>query len=464
MTCQYHARNNAIWRCTKCNQDLCDVCIPGGEANFKRGQPRCPVCTTSLDHLGDGKTKEPFWRMPSQFFRYAASPTLLIAAALAGIFSGMFFLFYLIFQIVLVRYGLMVITRLSEGNWQHPSLSDAIRGDISLFYKQLFILFMMIVVPLLLVQVSPMLGYSLAFLGFLAVPASTMILALTQSVGSALNPAAWIRLMWTIGWPYIVLWLAWGAVTSAPDLIASLNVEHQVAAGIISFAAGFSTFYCGVVGFAMMGYLLYEHAEKLNIQSTLPRGKDLPPAEYSRREALGVSHIYAQLGRIDEARKAVSRALNESPADIALNERQFLLLKLTPKKESFLRFSEDYLRLLTANDKTDMAITAYLDIRQHHPQYTPTAPDIRTLLARGLSARQKWREAKPLLVNLHSQHPNFAELGSAYVLLARVYLESTGGAENAGKILNFLGKKFPQVLQEEDGAEVLQLYRSLSVG
>lgn len=464
MSCQYHGRNNAIWRCKQCNQDLCDVCIPGGEANFKRGHPRCPVCSTSLDHLGDGTEKEPFWRMPGKLFGYAASPALLATAVLAGIFSDMFFLASLFFNVVLIRYGLMVITRLAEGNWQHPSLADAISGDISLFYKQLLVLFTLMIGPLVLAQFSPIIGYTLMFLGIVAIPASTMVLALTESVSTALNPATWLRLMWTIGWPYIVLWLAWTAVTSAPEVLASFDIENEIAAGGLAFATRFSSFYCGIVGSAMMGYLLYEHADKLDIRSTLPRGKDLSADEYSRREALGVSHIYAQLGRIDEAKEAVSRALAQSPADIALHERKFLLLKLQPQKESFIRYSDEYLRLLTANNKTDMAIRAYLDIRHHHPQYTPATPDIRTQLARGLSARQKWREAKVLLVNLHSQHPKFAELGSAYVLLARAYLESAGNAESAGKILNFLSKKFPEVLKQEDGEEVIQLYRSLSAG
>lgn len=466
MPCQYHGRNNATWHCQKCAQDLCATCIPGGEENFKRGHPRCPMCVTSLTYLGDGEKKEPFWRISARFFHYAASPTLLIMATLAGALSGTLFLFGLFFNVVLIRYGLMVIERLSHGDWQQPEIGDAMGGDLALFFKQIGVLIVMFAVPTILIGFSQILGYALLFLAVLGIPASIMTLAMTESARAALNPAYWLRLMWTIGWPYLVLWLAWTSVTSAPSVASALFAEGAATAAL-NFIGGFLGFYCGVVGFAMMGYLLYEHAEKLGIGTSGERGKDLPPAEYARREALGRSHIYAQLGRIDEAKKVINDALEYAQVDIALHERKFMLLKLQPQAERFLSFSADYLRLLCANQNHDMAVTAYLDINQSNPQFIPAEPDTRMQIAKGLVARQKWREAKMLLVNLHSQHPRYSELGEAYVLLTRVYLESTGSndginTDNAGKILGFLRKNFPRVLEQPEGAEVMQLYRSLT--
>lgn len=461
MPCQYHTRNNAAWHCQPCGQELCTVCIPGGEENFKRGHPRCPLCVTPLTYLGDGQQKEPFWRISTRFFRYAASPTLLIMAVLAGALSSTLFLFGLFFNVVLVRYGLMVIERLSHGDWQHPEIGDAISGDLTLFFKQIGVLIVMFAVPMALIAFIPIVGYMLLFLALLGVPASIMTLAMTESATSALNPAYWLRLMWTIGWPYLVLWLAWTSVSSAPSF-ASAMIANGAATSALNFIGGFLGFYCGVVGFAMMGYLLYEHADKLDIGSSGPRGKDLPADEFSRREALGSSHIYAQLGRIDEAKKVINDALNAAPAEISLNERKFMLLKLQPQSERFVSFSADYLRLLCTNQKTEMAVSAYLDICQSNPQFIPAEPDTRMQLAQGLAARQKWREAKLLLVNLHSQHPGYAGLGEAYVLLARVYLESTNNSDNAGKILGFLRKNFPNVLEQPEGLEVTQLYSSLT--
>lgn len=461
MSCQYHTQNNAIWQCSQCAQELCGVCIPGGEENFKRGHPRCPLCVTSLTYLGNGEQKEPFWRISTRFFRYAGSPTLLIMAALAGALSNMLFIIALFFNVVIVRYGLMVIERLSHGDWQQPKIGDAISGDLTLFFKQIGVLAVMFAVPALMIGISPILGYGLLFLAVLGVPASIMTLAMTESALSALNPACWLRLMWTIGWPYLVLWLAWTSVISAPS-IASTFLADATATAALDFISGFLGFYCSVVGFAMMGYLLYEHAEKLGIGTSGARGKDLPPIEFSQREALGVSHIYAQNGRIDEAKKVVENALNSAPADIALHERKFMLLKLQPQAPRFLSFAADYLRLLCANQKTGMAVAAYLDICQSNPQFIPAEPAVRMQLAKGLAARQKWREAKILLVNLHSQHPRYEELGEAYVLLARVYLESTNNADSAGKILGFLRKNFPNVLEQPEGQEVTQLYSSLS--
>ncbi|MDF1781821.1 MAG: hypothetical protein P1U67_11030 [Alcanivoracaceae bacterium] len=398
--------------------------------------------------------------MSGRLFGYAASPALLAMAVLAGALSSTLFIFALFFNVVLVRYGLTVIEHLSRGEWQRPSLSDAMTGDISLFIKQVLILIVMYAVPIGLVAISPLLGYSLFFLALLGTPASIMTLALTESMISALNPAYWLKLMWVIGWPYLVLWFALTSVTSAPGLITTF-VADGAAASALDFISGTLTFYCGVVGFAMMGYLLYEHADKLGIGGTGPRGKDLAPAEYERREALGLSHIYAQIGRIDDATKVVERALHSGSADAALHERKFMLLKLNPQSERFIGYTDEYLRFLVAGGRVEMAVSAYLDVRQTNPKYKPSSPDIRMALARGLAARQKWREAKVLLVNLHSQHPDFEGLGDAYLLLARVYLEYSDSAEKAGKVLGFLQKNFSELLGSDEGIEVMSLYRRL---
>lgn len=452
MHCRYHNRHDAAWHCDHCQLALCTTCIPGGETNFRPGQPHCPTCLKSLRWHGVKSDKPPFWQAAPQLFRYPAKPALLTMALFAGLAYGSFFLLELIVLVIAVRYGLQIIASMAEGRDKPPPLANAISGDISPFFRQMGALVIMLAAPLLLYLVSPAVSMAAQVLVAIAVPANIMLLAVTGSLRSSLNPFSWLRMIWAIGAPYILLWFALVSVQSAPHLLQYLGMPVQGIAGTI---VGFINFYSWMVCFAMMGYLLQEQGDKFDFGFARARGKDLPLDEFARRSALGSSHIYAQQGNIADALKVINQALASWPADAALNERKYRLLRLKPDSKTLPLFAEEYMRLQLAMKNPGAAVATFLDMRSLQPAFLPEAPDTRLALATQLFERGRWKDAAALLVNLHSSHPQFSSLAEAYLLLARIYLEGFGRRDNAEKVIGFLRQRFPASLQSEEGMRLL---------
>lgn len=462
--CRYHAERAALWDCPGCEASYCGDCIPGGEENFGHGEPRCPLCLKALAFLGQGVEAEPFWRRSRDIFGYGLRTGPLVGALLAGLVTAMSpgliqGLLALMVDIVVIKYGLMATVKVASGDWQPPSLWEAVEGDLTLFFKQLGLILAILLVPGLVVAAgAKMLGGLFFFLALLAVPAGIMILAMSESLREALNPLTQLKLIVTVGWPYLLLWFALMAVISAPDLAAWL-LSDTPAEDIGVFLVGALAFYSTVVAYALMGYLLFQHADDLGIAGYQERGRSLPADLYPRRQGLGLSHVYAREGRMDDALAAVERGLSEGAADPALHERKHRLLKAMKKDKSLIRHAHEYCSLLVRAGNPGSATSVVEDVWRVQPDFRPQDPAVALAVAEVFYQQGKMRQAKKLLVNLHRDHPGFDGLGTAYLLLARIYLEGFDNRDNALRLLRFLKQKRPASLTSREGKDLLGLIR-----
>lgn len=463
--CRYHSERPALWDCPGCAAAYCSECIPGGEENFNRGEPRCPLCLKELGFLGEGVEAEPFWRRSGELFGYGLRTGPLIGAVIAGLVMAMSpgfiqALLTLAVNVVLLKFGLMVTVRLASGDWEPPSLWQAVEGDLTLFFKQLALIIGILLLPILVMAAgAPLLGGLFLFLALLAVPAGIMILATSESLMQAMNPLAQLKLIVTIGWPYLLLWFALTAVISAPDLAAWLFMDTALEE-IGVFIIGALAFYSTVVAYALMGYLLFQHAGALGIAGYQERGRSLPVDRYQRQTGLGLSHVYAREGRMDDALGAVERGLAAQPLDPALHERKHRLLKSMQAEKRLVRHSEEYCGLLVRAGNPGSATAVLEDTWRRQPDFRLPDPVAALAIAEVFYQHGKLRQAKKLLVNLHRDHPDFAELGRAYLLLARIYLEEFDNRDNAVRILKFLKKNRPVAFRSEEARQLLELVRS----
>lgn len=462
--CRYHAERPATWDCPGCEASYCSECIPGGEENFQRGEPRCPLCLKELDFLGEGVEAEPFWRRSREIFGYGLRAGPLVGAVLAGMITVMSpgviqGLLSLVVDIVVMKFGLMVTVKLAGGDWEPPSLWEAIEGDLTLFFKQLGVVVGILLLPALVVAAgAKVLGGLFFFLALLAVPAGIMILALSESLTQALNPLNQLKLITTVGWPYLLLWFALTAVISAPDLAAWAFVDTTLEeAGL--FVIGALAFYSTVVAYALMGYLLFQHADALGIAGYQERGRSLSMEKYQQRAGLGLSHIYAREGRMEEALGAVERGLGAQPLDPALHERKHRLLKSMKAVKPLVRHSQEYCNLLANAGNPGSATAVLEDTWRFQKDFRLQNPAAALAIAGVFYQQGKFRQAKKLLVNLHRDHPDFDELGRAYLLLARIYMEGFDNRDNAVRILKFLQQKRPLAIQSDEGRRLLDLVR-----
>ncbi len=125
----------------------------------------------------------------------------LILALLTG-------LLLLFLSLMLTVYALFVIAAVAADEWQPPSPLD-VMSEGGLLLKQIALMVVLFVGPVLLMPSSMVLGMGLLALAALVLPAALMILAVSHSLGAALNPLRWLQLIVTVGVSYLLLWLYW---------------------------------------------------------------------------------------------------------------------------------------------------------------------------------------------------------------------------------------------------------------
>lgn len=459
--CGYHSRKPASWVCEGCNKPYCTQCVPGGEANFAAGQPRCPLCSQRLEWRGDGQPGLPFWKRSKDILRYPVQlPALWLVllfgganAAIGGLPTLLLFLFV---AMLLSVYSLLVIADVAGDKWTPPSPMDAI-SEGGLLVRQIGVMLVLFVGPALLAGASMVLTLGLLALATLIMPAVLMILAVSRSLRSALNPLRWLQLIVTVGGSYLLLWLAVMAVSAAPAML-----ESGDASAPLVFVGGVFSAYTTLVAAAMMGALLNEKARELGLAADEDRGLSLSADDYEVAESLGIAHIYAQEGRLEDALRLINRGLGTAPMHQELNWRRLRLLRLLGKEKPWKEHLMRFIRAQHSMGNQGTAVQIWLEaLQQESWMRLEEDPALSVSLARSLHERGRVPEARRLLVNMHKWSPGFSGLAEAYLLLAHLYLEE-GDAGTAGKLLGFVKRQSPGTLESDEGTQVLSLFHRLS--
>ena len=464
LECRYHHGRGASWHCPDCSADYCMRCIPGGEGNFRPGEPRCPLCAASLEWRGKGEAPEPFWRRGADFLRYAVQPPLLALALLTGFFEAQYgflsdMLALFLYALVLC-YGLLIVTALARDDWAPPTLREAMHQG-GLLVRLIVLVIAIFALAGAMIAAAPIAGILLLTLVTIALPASIMLLASTGSLRRALNVLLWVRLMTTIGARYIVLWLALVTVSAAPELLVVLFPGAGERASF-HFMLGVVSVISTLVVFALMGYVLHERAEELGFLEQMPRGEALPREQFQRQQALGISNIYSREGRHAEARQTLEKALATAPHDRELNRQLHRVLRLMQADKALTRHADRFLEHLADQGQGALAADILRDTRTRVPDYVPSDPALRHRLAEALAAAGQWRETARLLVNLHRRAPAYPGLGDAYVLLARAFLEGLERIDDARRVIEFLRRKKPDSLATDSGERLVQLMQRVA--
>ena len=159
----------------------------------------------------------PFWQRIPRFFRYPLHLEPLLYMAVLSLATLLGFVLplpspldhlvvHLGVWLAFIRYAYKTLDQTAIGLLtpdQHRSFAD--EGRASLPYKQFAILMAMGFVLGLAQSMGGLVYGAVLIFVVLAFPASVMNLAITQSFWSRLNPLAAIRMMRTVGLPYLAL-------------------------------------------------------------------------------------------------------------------------------------------------------------------------------------------------------------------------------------------------------------------
>ena len=306
--CSYHYKTPATFECHACKRFYGDCCI-----RQQLIKHTCPLCHRQLTFLGAANTAPPFWEQMSNFFRYPlqAAPLGLLAIS-AAMFSlvepnVLGLVIVVVFACVLTKYAYSIIQASKDGQTRAPSIQSAFSSEnLNVFFKQLAVLVLasLAMIPVALTDSAILIFLASTIINML-IPASIIVLALTNEVLAAMNPAMLFSIVKAVGWRYILLCLFLFFLSQGPSIMVGMLTGSNLSIPVLVLIFGyFSLVMCRLLGYtvyqsqAELGFVSDENEIDCNLSED-----DL--ADMKASQSISTVEIYIKEGRYEDARNAL---------------------------------------------------------------------------------------------------------------------------------------------------------------
>lgn len=318
---------------------------------------------------------------------------------------------------------------------QHRSFAD--EGRASLPYKQFAILMAMGFVLGLAQSMGGLVYGAVLIFVVLAFPASVMNLAITQSFWSGLNPLAAIRMMRTVGLPYLAL-CAFLFLLLVSQQTLQMILFPRVPGWMIIPMMNLVAMYFTLIMFNMMGYVVFQHHHLLGLSvAASSQPKDAGDSSDAIGRLIGA-------GQIDEALELAYEAQRVAPDDVAAHDRYHKLLALAGRDDRLMSHARTYLSLLLRKGMDDEALTLFRAMREKEATVAPDRPGELLALAGAARRRREYSEALALVKGFDKRFPKHAEIPNVYLFVAQVLSENLRQDASARQLLAVLLARYPE--------------------
>lgn len=389
MKCKFHPTEAALNHCGVCNSHFCAPCsdesISQQQSRIGTGNHRCFICHTPMNTIS-GKTQiPPFWDRLPQIYRYPLSLDALITLIFIGIVSAFFSesgAVALIASAAIAAYSFTCLNQTANGNFEAPGLEAC----FSVSLKPLFFVLIIVVAALLsLILISDYLGlgFEILFLTFYlcVLPASLIVIAIEESLLSALDPSKLISVIKATGSSYFVMLLFILIMVASTYALTSFLINGEP--GFLNFfiSSTVSNYYWIVICH-IMGYLVYQNQSSLGYAYHLTQSQlAVRPQEQLDKAQL---EILIKSGEYDDAAK-LARQLASKPGAALWDWN--MACKLTciagPKNQVSDAFG-NYAAKLNELGSNDKLSEAYLFLLNHHPEFNTEEPTLILLTTKAL--------------------------------------------------------------------------------
>ncbi|HTN49713.1 MAG TPA: hypothetical protein VMK32_09800 [Burkholderiaceae bacterium] len=374
---------------------------------------------------------------------------LLVAAAFAILVAG-------------ARYGFKIIERSSKGYLapsDYPLTDEDLVGPYLPYkYVALNMVFGFVLGLLLALigghEVLSILLYGLFFVVLL--PAATMRLVMTGSLAGALNVPEMVQIIRKIGQPYAALC----AFVFFADMSRTYGLMFLGSAGGVSLKGGFGVGAALLVGLlsiafwyftyvicALIGYSMYQYADRLDISVVGPGEERLKSltGRHADVKARTRDMLIGQMvthGEIKEAIDLVNDDLRQRPNDLSLHARLHTLLIAENYGPRIEDHTEKYLGLLVKSENWREALDLTEEALARRADWSPRQPEFIAPMARAALQKGRPQLAGTLIRGFDRKHPNHPDTPQVYFIGAQLMAESARKPDEARRILNFLLQRF----------------------
>lgn len=391
----------------------------------------------------------PFWQRIPLFFRYPLhlEPLLYMAvlslATLIGFVlplpSPLDHLIVLLgVWLAFIRYAYKTLDQTAQGLLtpeQHRFYDAKERANLP--YKQ----FAIFVVSGFAIGFAGWLGnfaVGLALVFFvLAMPASIMILSITQSFWAGLNPLAAVGMMRVIGLPYLGL-CAFLFLLSSSQGVLQMELMPRVPEWLLMPSLNFVAMYFTLIMFNMMGYVVFQYHALLGVEVSAAA-----PAASGVVSAVDAIGQLIAAGEIDGALELAYEAQRTAPDDLVAHGRYHKLLLLAGREERALSHARTYLALLLQKGRGDQALDLYREMLERDASFAPEQPAQLLRLAEAARRRREYPQALALIKGFDKRFPRHPEIPAVYLFAASVLCENLRQDASARQILDALLTRYP---------------------
>lgn len=400
----------------------------------------------------------PFWNRLNAFFLFPFQPRPLIYAVFLSLCSLAAMLSVPIAVITVIgillataRYSFKVSAMASMGLLKAADFDDT-RSDpgwTHLPWKFLGVLFVHGLVIALLASANEGLGTLGRFVSALLVPATLMVLIQTCSLRSAISPAELMRAVAAVGMPYLLLCL----------FMLLLNIGMPIAWGLLlplapkGLIAPVMTFvgvYFAWVSASMVGYVMYQNHESLDIDLVKDPQAELAGARpggagdpLARERDAQVSDLIRQ-GQIREAYDLAYEWQRGNPENLPDQRRYHRVLLLSDKPDQLTWFTERYLQSLLKANKGQDALQVHESSLAKLPSLSLESAELTLTLAQLAWKNQNDKHALALLKGFDKRYPRDPAVPKAYELVARILHLGLGRTAQALTVYRAMQKHFAQ--------------------
>lgn len=433
--CKYHPGTEALWYCSHDGLHLCQQCVEGRDDSLT--EARCLLCNQDLASSEEGQGG-PLWRQLDRYLRYPFAPVLLPVLLLWALLAALVPPLPVMVAVALLG-GLPAwgFARAVMALRSHPGkarkisvpgwdcLSD-MAGWKAALLQAVPALLVMVPAGFVLVMVSVPAGLLIGALGLLLVPA--FWLAIQVQGAEPGSYAAALTYVFSVPRDYLVAallaslgWLLGVALVAVAVDVMPLPLAQGVAGALA--ALWWLALAC------LCGDILARHGRLWGLDQG---GRKVTTPLEERRQWLQLC-----AGRFDKVLLSTAKTLKNKKATLLDWQRYDRLLAITGRDDERRTAAPAYMERLVVSGAWPEALALLARQREAEPAWLPASPSLRLALARGIHEREP-KVAVGLLKDLHDRHPDFSELGEAYLLLAKILAEQFGLAGKAEQYLRFV--------------------------
>ena len=395
----------------------------------------------------------PFWQRMPRFFCYPMhwEPLLYMVVLSLATLIGFVLpvpspLDHLIVHfgvwLAFIRYAYKTLDQTAQGLLtpeQHRMYDGKERANLP--YKQ----FAIFVVAGFAISLAASLGHLAMGLAVtfvvLAMPASVMVLSMTQSFWSGLNPLALIGLMRVVGLPYLGL-CAFLFLLSGSQEFLLMTLLPRLPGWMMVPGLNFVAMFFTLIMFNMMGYVVYQYHALLGVPvHAVASGTNQKAAGAGGSDAIGQ---LIGAGQIDEALELAYEAQRVAPFDVAAHARYHKLLALAGREDRLRSHARTYLGLLLQKGSGDDALDLYRTMLERDPAFAPDQPAQLLRLAEAARRRREYPQALALIKGFDKRFPRHPEIPAVYLFAASVLCENLHQDAAARQVLAVLLARYPE--------------------